>query len=196
MGSVTIRIATIVENTGAEGPGRRFAMWVQGCTIHCPGCCNPQMFAREGGTEWEAATLAARILAIPDLEGVSILGGEPFEQAEALAELTRAVRAGGRSVMIYTGYTLAELRARRDAATDAALSETDLLVDGRFDQALYETKRRWIGSSNQTLHFLSDRYALDDPRFHEPNTVEIQVRDGEIVVTGWPTVGRGLARDR
>ncbi len=186
----------MVENTGAEGPGRRFAMWVQGCTIHCPGCCNPQMFAREGGTGWDAGDLAARILATPDIEGLSILGGEPFEQAEALAELTRVVRAGGRSVMIYTGYTLAELRARGDAATDAALASTDLLVDGRFDEALYETKRRWIGSSNQTLHFLSDRYTHDDPRFHEPNTVEIQVRAGEIVFTGWPTVGRGLTRGR
>lgn len=191
-----MRIATIVENTGAEGPGRRFAMWVQGCTIRCPGCCNPQMFAREGGTEWDAGDLAARVLATPEIEGLSILGGEPFEQAEALAELTRAVRAGGRSVMTYTGYTLAELRARGDAATDAALASTDLLVDGRFDAALYETKRRWIGSSNQALHFLSDRYAHDDPRFHEPNTVEIQVRDGEIVFTGWPTVGRGLTRGR
>lgn len=191
-----MRIATIVENTGAEGPGRRFAMWVQGCTIRCPGCCNPQMFAREGGTEWDAADLTKRILATPGIEGLSILGGEPFEQAEALAELTRGVRAAGRSVMIYTGYTLAELRARGDAATDAALASTDLLVDGRFDQALYETKRRWIGSSNQTLHFLSDRYTHDDPRFHEPNTVEIQVRDGEIVFTGWPTVGRGLTRGR
>ena len=184
----------LVENTGAEGPGRRFAIWVQGCTIRCPGCCNPQMFAAEGGTEWEIDALAEKILATPGIEGLSLLGGEPFEQAGAVAELTARVRAAGRSIMIFTGYTLPELRERRDASIDAALAQTDLLVDGRFDQALYETKRRWIGSANQQLHFLGDRYSPADPRFSEPNTVEVQVRDGEIVVTGWPTVGRGLTR--
>lgn len=189
-----MRVAMMVEDTGAEGPGRRFALWMQGCTIRCPGCCNPQMFAAEGGAEHETAALARTIAAQPGLEGVSILGGEPFEQPAALADLTRRVKDAGLSVMIYTGYTLEALRARADADTDAALAATDLLVDGRFDQALYETKRRWIGSSNQRLHFLSDRYTADDPRFREPNTVEVRIRNGEVIVTGWPTVGRPLVR--
>ena len=189
-----LRIATMVEDTGAEGPGRRFALWVQGCTIRCPGCCNPQMFAAEGGTLHDTEALSRAILAQPGLEGVSLLGGEPFEQAEALADLAARVRAGGLSVMIYTGYTLEELRARKDPATDALLARTDLLVDGRFEKALYETGRRWIGSKNQVLHFLTDRYAPDDPRFREPNTVEVRVRNGEVVVTGWPTVARPLTK--
>lgn len=189
-----LRVAMLVEDTGAEGPGRRFALWTQGCTIRCPGCCNPQMFPADGGTAWETGALAEKILATPAIEGVSLLGGEPFEQAAPLAELAAAVRARGLTVMIYTGYTLAELRARSDAATDALLAATDLLVDGRFEQSLYETGRRWIGSSNQVLHFLTDRYRPDDPRFREPNSVEIRVRDGELVVTGWPTVGRELVK--
>ena len=184
----------LVENTGAEGPGRRCAIWVQGCTIRCPGCCNPQMFAAEGGTEWDLDVLVEKILATPGIEGVSLLGGEPFEQTPAIRALVERMRGADRSVMIFSGYTLEELRGRNDADTAATLASTDLLVDGRFDQALYETKRRWIGSANQRLHFLSDRYDAADPRFSEPNTVEIQVRDGEIVVTGWPTVGRGLTR--
>ena len=189
-----MRVATLVEDTGAEGPGRRFALWVQGCTIRCPGCCNPQMFGTEGGADHDTADLARAIAAQPGLEGVSILGGEPFEQAAALADLVRRVKDAGLTVMIYTGYTLEELRARNDADTEAALAATDLLVDGRFVQELYETKRRWIGSSNQRLHFLSDRYSPDDPRFREPNTVEVRIRNGEVVVTGWPTVGRPLVR--
>ena len=189
-----IRVATLVEDTGAEGPGRRFAMWVQGCTIRCPQCCNPQMFPVEGGAEHETESLATTIAAQPGLEGVSILGGEPFEQAAALADLCARVRESGLSVMIYTGYTLDELRARKDPATDAALAATDLLVDGRFVQELYETGRRWIGSKNQVLHFLSTRYSPDDPRFREPNTVEVRIKNGEVIVTGWPTVGRPLVR--
>jgi anaerobic ribonucleoside-triphosphate reductase activating protein len=189
-----LRVAMVVEDTGAEGPGRRLALWVQGCTIHCPGCCNPQMFAAEGGTAWDVAALAAKAIATPGLEGISVLGGEPFEQPAALAALAQQVRAAGLSVMIFTGYTLDELRARHDTATDAALAQTDILVDGRFEEALYETTRRWIGSSNQRLHFLSDRYDAGDPRFREPNAVEVRVKDGEIVVTGWPTVGRDLVK--
>lgn len=189
-----IRVATMVEDTGAEGPGRRFAMWVQGCTIRCPQCCNPQMFPVEGGVEHDTEKLAGTIAAQPGLEGVSVLGGEPFEQAAALADLCARVRAAGLTVMIYTGYTLAELRDRNDPATDAALAATDLLVDGRFVQELYETGRRWIGSKNQVLHFLSSRYPADDPRFREPNTVEVRIRNGEVIVTGWPTVGRPLVR--
>lgn len=186
----------MVEDTGAEGPGRRFALWTQGCTIRCPGCCNPQMFGTDGGTEHDTADLARSIAAQPGLEGISFLGGEPFEQPAALADLARRVKEAGLTVMIYTGYTLEELRARNDADTEAALASTDLLVDGRFEQALYETKRRWIGSSNQRLHFLTDRYSPDDPRFHEPNTVEVRIRNGEVVVTGWPTVGRPLVRKK
>ena len=193
-GDVELRVAMMVENTGAEGPGRRFALWTQGCTIRCAGCCNPQMFPAEGGTPWDTRALAEKIVATPEIEGISLLGGEPFEQAAALAEVAGAARARGLSVMIYTGYTLAELRSRGDAATDALLAATDLLVDGRFEQSLYETGRRWIGSSNQVLHFLTDRYRADDPRFREPNSVEIQVKNGELVVTGWPTVGRELVK--
>lgn len=189
-----LRVAQMVEDTGAEGPGRRFALWVQGCTIRCPGCCNPQMFPAEGGVAHDTEALASTILAVPGIEGISVLGGEPFEQSAALADLCARVRAGGLSVMIYTGFTIAELRARGDAATEAALAATDLLVDGRFEEALYETGRRWIGSKNQVLHFLTDRYSPDDPRFREPNSVEVRIRNGEVVVTGWPTVGRPLVR--
>ena len=190
-----LRVSVLVDDTGAEGPGRRFALWVQGCTIRCPGCCNPQMFPKEGGTAHDTAALADRIAGVPGLEGVSILGGEPFEQPEALADLCARVQAKGLSVMIYTGFTMAELRAKNDPHVERALAHTDLLVDGRFEQALYETKRRWIGSSNQVLHFLSSRYSPDDPRFREPNSVEVRIKDGEVIVTGWPTVGRPLVRD-
>jgi anaerobic ribonucleoside-triphosphate reductase activating protein len=189
-----MRVALMVEDTGAEGPGRRFALWVQGCTIRCPQCCNPQMFEREGGVEHETEALAAAIASQPGLEGVSLLGGEPFEQPEALADLCERVQAAGLTVMIYTGYTLAQLKDRRDPATERALAACDLLVDGRFEAEQYETGRRWIGSKNQVLHFLTARYAPDDPRFKEANTVEVRVKNGEVIVTGWPTVGRPLVR--
>jgi len=194
-----LRVATIVDDTEAEGPGRRFALWVQGCSLRCPGCCNPEMFTARGGTELAVAAILDR-LAGSGVEGISVLGGEPFEQAAGVAELARAVRARGLTVMVYSGYTLAELRERaaRDPAVDALLAETDLLVDGRFDRTRPEPAppagRRWIGSTNQVVHYLTPAYTPDDPRMHAANTVEIHWRDGKLVVNGWPAGAAGLVR--
>ena len=181
-----LRIAQVIEDTEAEGPGRRFAVWVQGCPLRCAGCCNPQMLRFEGGTETTSEDLAARCLATPGIEGVSLLGGEPSAQAEALGDFARRVRAAGLSVMIYSGFTRAELEARPEAR--ALLAACDLLVDGPYLRDQPEPRRRWIGSANQGLHFLTARYAADDPRFTMANTAEVRLRKGELVVNGWPAL--------
>lgn len=185
---VAIRVASVIARTEAEGPGARYAVWVQGCAIRCPGCCNPELFGREGGHDRDPRELAAEAVAA-GVEGVSILGGEPTEQAEGLAEFARAARAGGLSVMLYSGRTLGDLRASGGAAVAALLAATDLLVDGPFVASLRGGARRWVGSSNQTLHFLSDFYRPDDPRFAAPDTVEIRLSGGELVVNGYPALG-------
>lgn len=190
----SLRIATISPDTEAEGPGRRFALWVQGCSIRCAECCNPEMFDARRGTETPVADLVAQIPA--GVEGVSILGGEPFDQAAGVTAFVRAAKARGLTTMIYSGYYLAELRARPDTAD--ALAATDLLVDGRYDHAQPEPPpprgRRWIGSANQTMHFLGDAYSASDPRMRAPNTIEIRVQDGKLLINGWPSANALLAR--
>src|SRR5687767_6707793 len=113
-------VALIVPRTEAEGPGVRAAVWVQGCSLRCPGCCNPEMLAHKDASWRTVREVLAEVPA--DVEGVSLLGGEPTEQAAPLAALAQAVRARGQTVMVYSGHTLAELRARGDAATDALLA--------------------------------------------------------------------------
>lgn len=189
-----LRVAQLVEGTDAEGPGRRFALWVQGCTLACPGCCNPEMFSGRGGVGWAVDELAARVVGTPGLEGLSVLGGEPFQQAAGVWALCRAVRAAGLGVMVYTGYTLAELQSMGAPDVDGLLSEVDLLVDGRFEKAKPERRRRWVGSTNQVLHFLSGRYRSDDPRFLLPNTVELRLAGGQLTVNGWPSAADALRR--
>ena len=142
----------------------------------------------KGGAELEPAALAAEVLATPGIEGLSVLGGEPFEQAEGVAELCRLVKAGGKSVMVYSGYTLDELRAQAKTApaVQAVLDSADLLLDGRYDATKPETTRRWVGSTNQTLHFFTDAYRPDDPRFWTSNTVELRLERGKLTINGWP----------
>ena len=192
LGPLQLRIAQLVSDTEAEGPGRRFALWVQGCPIRCPGCCNPEMFESEGGELVDVDALAQRILATPAIEGISLLGGEPVSQAAAVASLAKMVRERGLSVMLYSGYSMHELKTMRDPAVDALLASCDLLVDGRYEKDRPETARRWIGSSNQELHFLTDRYSPSDPRFTAKNGVEIRIRNGEITVNGWPALAARL----
>lgn len=183
-------MAQMVEDTEAEGPGRRFAVWVQGCTLRCPGCCNPELFAVDGGHREDVRALAARVLATPGVEGLTVLGGEPFQQAPAVAALGALVRAGGRSVMVFTGYTLEELRAGAVEGAEALLAQVDLLVDGRYEARRPERTRRWIGSANQRLHFLTDRYREGDPRLEGANTVELRWGPSGLQVNGWPSAAR------
>ena len=186
-----LRVASWVDVTEAEGPGARFALWVQGCTVRCPGCCNPAMLDPAGGRAVSPGEVVREVAVVRDrVEGVTLQGGEPFEQAAPLAEVARAVRALGLSVMAFSGYTLEELRAARDPGVAALLGETDLLVDGRFDRERPERERRWVGSSNQRFHFLTDRYrpGIERIRPGEPETtVELRIDgDGRVRANGSP----------
>jgi len=194
---MVVRVAQVVAPTEAEGPGHRFAVWVQGCPLRCPGCCNPEMFPEEGGTVVAAEELARRAIETVGIEGVSLLGGEPFAQAPGCASFAQLVREAGLSVMVFTGYTMGELESRRaDPGVGELLSACDLLVDGRFERDLVDTSRRWIGSSNQVCHFPSARYSPDDPRFAMPNTAELRLSGGTLTMNGWPGLVPDLRRRR
>ncbi|MCP3161575.1 4Fe-4S single cluster domain-containing protein [Myxococcus qinghaiensis] len=187
-----LRVAQQVPRTEAEGPGRRFALWLQGCPLRCPGCCNPEMFAMERGSVVTVEALAARVLATPGIEGFSLLGGEPFSQPGPAADLCERLRAGGLSTMVFSGYTLAELKAQANPDVERLLASLDLLVDGRYEKDLPETRRRWIGSSNQVMHFLTPRYSPEDPTFTAPNTAEMHLVEGRLIVNGWPDLADRL----
>ena len=194
-----LQVAQVIPDTEAEGPGRRFAVWVQGCPMRCPECCNPQMLRFEGGERTKVDDLVERALATEGLDGVSLLGGEPFAQAEGCAAFAQGVRAKGLGVMVYSGFTLAELeekRLRGEPGVAALLEACDLLVDGRYERDRPEHERRWVGSTNQVMHFLSDRYSPEDPRLRSKNTVEIRLRKGELVVNGWPALAAALSEKR
>lgn len=182
----TLPIAQIIPRTAAEGPGERFAIWLQGCPLRCPGCCNPEMLPFDGGVPTPVDELVSQIIATDGIEGITLLGGEPFAHAAGLAPLACEIRRLELSVMIFSGYTLEELHSQSDPAVDALLSQTDILVDGPYRNDLPETGRRWIGSKNQQIHFLTDRCNPADPRWREPNTLEVRLDDGELTVNGFP----------
>ncbi len=184
-----LRVAQIVPCTEAEGPGRRFALWFQGCPLRCPGCCNLEMLPFSGGRAIPVAEVLEQLrqtTAAHALEGVTLLGGEPLTHAAGALALARGAHDLGLTVMVFTGHTLEEARRLPDPAVAELLAETDILVDGPYVRELPETRRRWIGSTNQRVHFLTKRYRLDDPRWLLPNTLEIRLAGGELTVNGFP----------
>lgn len=190
-----LRLAKRIPRTESEGPGARFAVWVQGCTIRCVSCCNPEMFHAHGGDEVSVQALADEIRRTPRIEGVTFLGGEPFEQAAGLAALALRVHDMGLSVMTFTGFVHEDLVARGQDEQLALLAHTDLLADGPFDVSRPGSKWRWLGSQNQRLIHLTDRYSPDDPRLTAENTVDITIGPNGIQVSGWPSLANALVRD-
>ncbi|WP_020473748.1 4Fe-4S single cluster domain-containing protein [Zavarzinella formosa] len=184
-----LRIAQIVPATEAEGPGRRFALWFQGCPLRCPGCCNPEFLTFNGGELVEVSAVIEQILRAKreeNIEGISLLGGEPLAHAAGAAILAKTAWEHGLSVMVYSGYVLEAARELPDPAVAELLAHTDILVDGPYVREQPDTTRRWIGSTNQRVHLFTERYRADDPCWRSPNTLEIRVRKGEISVNGFP----------
>lgn len=179
-----LRVARVLHRTVAEGPGERSAVWVQGCSIRCPGCINAHLFG-DGGTERDAVGLADEIIASGS-EGVTLLGGEPFDQASACAIVAEVVRAAGLGVITFSGHTHAELVAG-PPGWRRLLDATDLLVDGPYDHTRPDTERALVGSTNQRFVHLTERYRSFDPVVH-PERLEVRVgSDGIAEVAGFLT---------
>lgn len=187
--SLTASIAQIVPCTEAEGPGKRFAIWFQGCPLRCPECCNPEMLAFVKDKEVPCTTIIEQMHATAEIEGITLLGGEPTAQPEAAAAIAAAAHDRGLSVMVFTGFIYEQLLQSVSPFVQRLLHNTDILVDGPYRKELPETERRWIGSSNQRIHFLTDRYSPDDPCWRRSNTIEIRLEEGELTVNGFPIPG-------
>lgn len=144
------------------------------------------MWADRGGHAIAASALAAQVEA-SEVEGVTLLGGEPFEQAAALGAFAAAMQAIGLSVMTFTGYTLDQIFAMHGPGPSDLLSNTDLLVDGPYDANRLDTSRPWVGSTNQGFHFLTPRYQhLAGSLTGISDRVEIRIHtDGRLAVNGW-----------
>lgn len=146
-----LRLAGIVPESIVDGPGIRYAIFVQGCPHHCPECHNPQTHDFSGGSEVLPETILAELEGKPYLRGVTLSGGEPFCQAEALHALAAALKQRGKHVMAYTGYTFEELLASDDPFVRPLLEQLDLLVDGRFVLAEKSLELKFRGSANQRV---------------------------------------------
>jgi anaerobic ribonucleoside-triphosphate reductase activating protein len=157
MAEATLRLRRLAYPVTVLGPGRRLALWVAGCGLGCPGCISPELHDPASGRALPVSRVLSRILGLEGLDGITLTGGEPFEQPVALADLLEALARGrpGWDVLAYSGFTLSQLR-RRGAEAARLLGRCDVLVAGPY-RAGVPLRHPLAGSGNQRVHSLSPR---------------------------------------
>ena len=175
-----LSIHAISHDTKVNGPGRRAMVHFQGCTLGCPACFNPDTHALNGRRMTVAQVAETLLDRAP--KGVTVSGGEPFQQAGGLAALIAALRrAGVDSILVFTGHTLEELEA-----ANASLEGIDVLVAGRYDPTLALESVPLLSSENQRLHLLTSRHGKADIDLRGGNLEITITGSGDVRVTGFP----------
>lgn len=201
-----LSLHSILSQSEVNGPGERLVIWTQGCSKGCPGCFNPETWKFSSTWMEDCTSLAERVIS-SNPDGLTLTGGDPLEQPEALLEFLKALHRDGapeslaadflpKGIICFTGYLLEEL-------TGAALEcveYLDLLIDGRYVEQLRYTSVL-AGSSNQRFHFSSHvgrgESRLDKESILIDQAIEIHIDDIDssiIRVTGFPTIDRAFLK--
>jgi anaerobic ribonucleoside-triphosphate reductase activating protein len=193
-----IRINRIISPVTTLGPGVRVGLWVQGCTIGCAGCASTDTWTSDGGT-WlsvDAVTEQVKSAALAaGATGISITGGEPFQQADVVAELIGSVRARWHNpepmdTVVFTGYAAGAARRISPALWQAA----DLIVAGPYRRDR-PCAHPLLSSGNQTLEVLSPLGSQRLEAMRSGRRMQVAVQDGAVSLVGLPDPG-DLARLR
>ena len=173
-----MKINNIIKNSRVNGPGIRYTIWVQGCSIQCKDCGNKDTWEPNAGTEISIADIVSDIFKNA-VDGVSITGGEPLDQYNEVFELVRNVFPE-KSILLSTGYPFEEVQNR------IILKYIDILVTDPFIKELIDTSGAWRGSSNQRIHFLTDRgkkFKAYRPKYK--TEIRINKETHEVIVDGY-----------
>lgn len=178
-----INLHNYISESIVNGPGSRAVVWVQGCSIGCPGCFNKDTWDFKNKNLVQVNDLVSKILSNPKHTGVTFSGGEPFLQAEALTEVAKAVKKEGLNVMSFSGFTFDKLSRGDIPFSLSLLNELDYLIAGPYIEELkLISSNSLVSSSNQTTH----RFNPDLEFNIRSNKVEIRISpDGTKVSTGF-----------
>ena len=174
------RIYKILKHTKVEGPGLRYCIWFQGCSRHCKGCWAKATWDIKKGSQYNAENILNDIISTKDIEGVTFLGGEPFEQPQVIEYLAKNVQKSGLSVVCFTGNKIEVLKQKHPNI----LKYIDILIDGEYIESVKDFSRPWVGSKNQNYHFLTTRYNEEIIKQYK-NKIEVNIqKDGIIFING------------
>ncbi len=151
-GIPSIYLHRLYHSSVADGPGRRSVVQMSGCSIRCPGCYVPETHELNSGTLIPIDSIVAEIEAKrSEHDGVTILGGEPFDQPHALSDLVTILKERNFHVTIYTGYLVEALRSKCKKSIDDVLNIVDLIIDGPYIREQGRKAGEYRGSLNQRI---------------------------------------------
>lgn len=162
-----LNVNRIIKNTFVEGYGKRFCIWTQGCSIRCESCANKDTWDFNVGEIWEVDSLVKKIELENEIDGITILGGEPLDQINAISELCTKVKKNGLSVILFTGYCIEKNKKFKNYNINKLLLNVDLLIDGQFEADNILEAPNLVGSKNQKIYYLTNyfiekNYALNN----------------------------------
>ena len=186
VGQCVLNVAAIAAQTRALGPGRRAAIWVQGCPLSCRGCLAPKWIPFVPAMTLSPGQILDQ-LDLHQISGLTFSGGEPMEQAAGLASLARlARREKDLDLICFTGYRYERLvNNPPNEGIAALLAEVDVLIDGPFVQALAHTTGL-RGSANQRILHLTSRLKASNLETQQ-RSLEVTITNGELAFIGIPT---------
>lgn len=187
-------VSHYLSETEVLGPGKRFALWLQGCKKKCPGCIYPEGQSLDRNGTYISVEDMLSIIAekSPLLRGITISGGEPVLQYEALMKLLKGVRKRtSLDVMLYTGYTLSQVKEILGSSSEEFLGMLDILVDGEYYEE--ENHNEMLrGSANQQIYFFTEKYKPFSELIKNRHNRSIEWHsspDGELWMSGIPPKG-------
>lgn len=180
-----LRVGALISESSSNGPGCRSVLWVQGCSLRCWGCWNPGLLSHHGGVKMPVKEVFNKLTVSNNIEGVTLLGGEPFEQAKALVHLCKKLKKKNLTIMAYSGWTVEELKEKGEDCREL-LDFCDILIDGKYIESM-AAPLPWRGSTNQNVHFISGKYRDLKPVINNYNRdFEIMIVRDKLVITGDP----------
>ncbi len=182
---VMLNVAALCSKSHVNGPGTRSVIWVQGCHKRCLGCINLHMQPFKAAEFYDPRKLANQLCQITETNGITLSGGEPFEQPRACGILAETAKKQGKTVMAFSGYEYDQLITWQNPHIQHFLGQIDMLICGPYKQKLACESRLWQASSNQTVHFLTDKMETFLP-WKDQEAVEFNVKGDDLIFTGFP----------
>lgn len=152
----------VVENEHLYGPGKRLLLFTQGCSLRCKGCTNQHLWEFGKGID---VTIEEILNQCTDLDGITLHGGEPLDQANVLVELIKKLRQQGKTVILFTGYIFKEL----NKVQKQAWLSSDMVISGRYEEEKRNIYLQFRGSTNQKVYRHKGKYK------------NYQIKDGKTV---------------
>lgn len=181
-------VARILSPVHSLGPGERVCIWTQGCSKRCKGCISPELQSFSG-KEIDESVLANIIIQVArnnGCNGITISGGDPFEQPQALLKLLKLLHKDFDDILVYTGFELAEIQSgSMGNAAKMCLDFLDVLIDGRYIDELNFRDCALRGSANQKIHFFNKGLtSIYDEYIRQGRILECFVHNQDTIVTG------------